>query len=487
MAGSRIQGLLDRSFSSLTKPEQIDVLRATGRKHEADILAAGGAGRGGGQARETAKKILRGVMRPKVTTVRKGDSFYSIAGRELGNQRFFEQVIAANPGITDLQPGMRLRIPGVDTGVQPIVSFEAARLFGIDVPRGAGGGGGGAVPDPVAEADDLVVPRLTGANNLPDPVVVPRLTGANNLLGPQAAPALSLPPRQDVPTAEALQRLDAQKRAGQRSERFGVSQTAPPMSGPQFNFGDLFSSVGAGAIGQGLEQGLEAGAGALATAGEALGISRQPEGAAPAGPTTGSLDPAVSAAQEQLAEGVEVLSEEGEQVSDPTPVEGDQQGVQDQQLATAIVDFGTSVGTYLESVAAGAADRSLLPPEVDPLAFQLYAESQGMTTAELEGALQYIPSTLGVYQIYNGAVAAQDDNFSRFRAFNNIWDRGVASGANRFLREVNVSEPDFSNAFQPINRRSRVTSFGFPSSGNGRSFAAASSLPGLHNERTDFG
>ena len=48
-------------------------------------------------------------------TVKSGDSFFRIAGRVLGNQRFFEAIMAANPGVTNLRAGQTITIPNVDT------------------------------------------------------------------------------------------------------------------------------------------------------------------------------------------------------------------------------------------------------------------------------------------------------------------------------------------------------------------------------------
>ncbi|MBW2559808.1 MAG: LysM peptidoglycan-binding domain-containing protein [Deltaproteobacteria bacterium] len=68
-------------------------------------------------------------------TVQAGESWFSIAGTELGDQRAFEALMAANPGIVSqgLQPGMVLNLPTLRTGpdgttISPTVSFDAVSI-----------------------------------------------------------------------------------------------------------------------------------------------------------------------------------------------------------------------------------------------------------------------------------------------------------------------------------------------------------------------
>ena len=96
-------------------------------------------------------------------TVRAGDSWSRIAGNELGNQRYFQKLMRANPGVSSLHPGMKLRLPSVGGG-EPRVTIDPKSLdtnvqdaLGRDVTlRGVNpysnygdyllGGGGGATP-----------------------------------------------------------------------------------------------------------------------------------------------------------------------------------------------------------------------------------------------------------------------------------------------------------------------------------------------------
>ena len=66
----------------------------------------------------------------KKYTVKGGDSYFSIAGKVLGNQRFFEQILKANGGV-DLHPGMVIKIPSVDTEKEPVVSFDAVAFTSL--------------------------------------------------------------------------------------------------------------------------------------------------------------------------------------------------------------------------------------------------------------------------------------------------------------------------------------------------------------------
>ncbi len=74
------------------------------------------------------KKLAKrgqGITAERTYTVQAGDSYSSIAGSQLGNQRFFEAVMQANGGAQQLHPGMQITIPSVDPNQQPVVSFDA--------------------------------------------------------------------------------------------------------------------------------------------------------------------------------------------------------------------------------------------------------------------------------------------------------------------------------------------------------------------------
>lgn len=53
--------------------------------------------------------------------VKPGDSFFSIAGSELGSERWVQQLLRANPGVNWLTPGMEILLPSAD-GDAPSIS-----------------------------------------------------------------------------------------------------------------------------------------------------------------------------------------------------------------------------------------------------------------------------------------------------------------------------------------------------------------------------
>ncbi len=91
------------------------------------------------QAKIRRQKQQRAARRRKnqgedTHVVKEGESIFSIAGSQFGDQRFFEAILAANPHLKGgvLRPGQRITLPGVDAGSDPVVSFagvgEALRI-----------------------------------------------------------------------------------------------------------------------------------------------------------------------------------------------------------------------------------------------------------------------------------------------------------------------------------------------------------------------
>jgi hypothetical protein len=82
-------------------------------------------------------------------TVQPGDSAFRIAERELGNQKFFEAIFAANPSVdfANLQPGQVLTLPNVDTtkaGADITVSQAGiTQAVLTDIQAGVGSAAGG--------------------------------------------------------------------------------------------------------------------------------------------------------------------------------------------------------------------------------------------------------------------------------------------------------------------------------------------------------
>jgi len=58
-------------------------------------------------------------------TVQKGDSFWSIAQKEYGDGNKWTSIASANPGVTALQPGMRLIIPSKSASSPPLPQTTA--------------------------------------------------------------------------------------------------------------------------------------------------------------------------------------------------------------------------------------------------------------------------------------------------------------------------------------------------------------------------
>ena len=61
-------------------------------------------------------------------TVQPGDSWASIAGKVYGNQRWYEQLAAANAGVGMLTPGMTISTPNFDTDQDPLVQYDPESL-----------------------------------------------------------------------------------------------------------------------------------------------------------------------------------------------------------------------------------------------------------------------------------------------------------------------------------------------------------------------
>ena len=114
----------------MAKKDRISQLRKQGRKQEADILAAGGAGRQAAKMQE--KGLLSGGG---VYTVQAGDSYFSIAGDVYGDQAFFEQLQLYNPNVRALRPGMKIKLPRLNNSARPTVSYAAAANAGIAIPE----------------------------------------------------------------------------------------------------------------------------------------------------------------------------------------------------------------------------------------------------------------------------------------------------------------------------------------------------------------
>lgn len=164
---------------------------------------------------DAEKAVEQGLANAAITqakgggtyTVQSGDSLFSIAGSELGDQRFFEALSAANNGLTSLRPGMTINLPRVRsaTGYSPTVSAE-----GFEAITGQPSGVIPGPKEPINQiADTLDVPTssvpqvatasvtgagaaqpniqpstasLTGSNNIqPNTTAVASLTGANNI------------------------------------------------------------------------------------------------------------------------------------------------------------------------------------------------------------------------------------------------------------------------------------------------------------------
>lgn len=73
----------------------------------------GSKGRNGSRTTGGSSKPQRGEAAPTVT-VRRGDSFYTIAERELGDGRRYLDIVRANPGLDPrrLKPGQTVVLPG---------------------------------------------------------------------------------------------------------------------------------------------------------------------------------------------------------------------------------------------------------------------------------------------------------------------------------------------------------------------------------------
>ena len=65
---------------------------------------------------QKAKARAMGIKKPKVSQlnyeVQQGDSFFKVAERLYGDQRYAGALMDANPGVNMLKPGMKLRLPG---------------------------------------------------------------------------------------------------------------------------------------------------------------------------------------------------------------------------------------------------------------------------------------------------------------------------------------------------------------------------------------
>ncbi len=53
------------------------------------------------------------------------NNWFSLAESLYGNQRFFAQLMRANPGISTLRPGVDIKLPNIDRTKDPVVSFDA--------------------------------------------------------------------------------------------------------------------------------------------------------------------------------------------------------------------------------------------------------------------------------------------------------------------------------------------------------------------------
>lgn len=88
---------------------------------------------GGGAAQQQEEHTHAEVIAPRFRTytVRRGDTWESIARRELGSSRQVEALRRANPLMSELRPGREVRIP-----------LDPENIQGVTAPGGGGGAAG---------------------------------------------------------------------------------------------------------------------------------------------------------------------------------------------------------------------------------------------------------------------------------------------------------------------------------------------------------
>ena len=86
------------------------------------------------------------------------NNWFTLAERLYGNQRFAFQLMAANPGISMLTPGINFNAPNFDTSTQPVVGFEGFAIAAAQTQKFA--------PGIFDTQFELFAQQLAGATNV---------------------------------------------------------------------------------------------------------------------------------------------------------------------------------------------------------------------------------------------------------------------------------------------------------------------------------